>query len=194
MSKIEQNRAMKKQAILAAAKSIFLSDGYSAANMDKVASQAKLTKQTLYRYFPSKIELFHATLENIGQNYNERYSQHLAKENARDALIAFATEFMKFHLSQEHIATMRLLTAEVNQAPEIVESFMKMGSDDTAHALEAFFIERFKLEKPKTKIELWIGMLLAPRSGALLGLPSLTEQQICQHSIEATDLLLSSVQ
>ncbi|GAL28202.1 transcriptional regulator TetR family [Vibrio variabilis] len=194
MSKIEQNRAMKKQAILTAAKSIFLSDGYSAASMDKVASQAKLTKQTLYRYFPSKIELFHAALENIGQSYNERYSQHLALENTRNALIAFATEFMKFHLSQEHIATMRLLIAEVNQAPEIVESFMKMGADETNHDLEAFFIERFNLEKPKTKVELWIGMLLAPRSGALLGMPSLTEEQVSEHAIEATDLLLSSVQ
>ncbi|OLQ93065.1 TetR family transcriptional regulator [Vibrio panuliri] len=194
MSKIEQNKEKKKQAILAAAKSVFLSGGYSSASMDGIAAQAKLTKQTLYRYFPSKIELFQATLQQIGESYNDRYSQHLALECTRDALIAFAREFMRFHLSQEHIATQRLLIAEATQAPEIVESFMSIGPDDTNSALKAFFNERFNLQQPNIKIELWLGMLLAPRSEALLGMSVLNEQQIEQHAIEATDMLLWGIQ
>ena len=193
MSKIEQNREKKKQAILAAAKSVFLSEGYTSASMDVIASQAKLTKQTLYRYFPSKIELFQATMRQIGESYNGRYSQHLALENNRDALISFATEFMKFHLSQEHIATQRLLIAEAGQAPEIVQSFMSIGPDDTDSALKAFFVQRLSIQQPESKIELWLGMLLAPRFGALLGTPDLTEQKIVQYAIEATDLLMSGI-
>ncbi|MCL9774188.1 TetR/AcrR family transcriptional regulator [Vibrio methylphosphonaticus] len=194
MSKIAQNKEKKKQAILAAAKSVFLSEGYSSASMDGIAVQAKITKQTLYRYFPSKIELFQATLQQIGENYNDRYSQHLALESTRDALIAFASEFMKFHLSQEHIAVQRLLIAEAVQEPEIVQRFMRMGPDDTNRSLNVFFVERFKLRQPHTKIELWIGMLLAPRSEALLGMSVLNEQQIEQHAIEATDVLLLGIQ
>ncbi|CAH0529293.1 TetR/AcrR family transcriptional regulator [Vibrio hippocampi] len=194
MSKIEQNREKKKQAILAAAKSVFLSEGYTSARMDGVAAQAKLTKQTLYRYFPSKIELFQATLQQIGESYHDRYSQHLALDNTRDALIAFATEFMRFHLSPEHIATQRLLITEATQAPEIVETFMGIGPNDTNRALNLFFAERFDVPQPNTKIELWLGMLLAPRSGALLGIAALTDQQIEQHAIEATDLLLCGIQ
>jgi len=193
MSKIAQNREKKKRAILAAAKSVFLSEGYTSANMDSIAVQAKLTKQTLYRYFPSKIELFQATLQQIGESYNDRYSQHLALESTRDALIAFAREFMQFHLSQKHIATQRLLIAESTQAPEIVERFMSIGPDDTNSALKTFFTERFNLQQPNTKIELWLGMLLAPRSEVLLGMPVLTEQQIEQHAIDATDLLLFGI-
>lgn len=194
MSKIEQNRKEKKEAILSAAKSIFLSEGYTSASMDSVAVQAKLTKQTLYRYFPSKIELFHATLQQIGESYNGRYSKHLTLENTRDALIAFATDFMKFHLSQEHIATQRLLIAEASQVPEIVESFMSIGSDDTSDALKEFFVERFNLQCPNIKIELWLGMLLAPRSGALLGVSVLTDEQIELYASDATDLLLFGIQ
>ncbi|MFA0568872.1 TetR/AcrR family transcriptional regulator [Vibrio gallaecicus] len=194
MSKIEQNREKKKQAILSAAKSIFLSEGYTSASMDVIASQAKLTKQTLYRYFPSKIELFQETMQKIGESYDDRYSQHLAIESNRDALTSFATEFMKFHLSQDHIATQRLLIAEAAQSPEIVQSFMSIGPDDTDSALKTFFVERLSIKHPESKIELWLGMLLAPRFGALLGSPNLTEQQIEQHAIEATDLLISGIQ
>ncbi|WP_261817050.1 TetR/AcrR family transcriptional regulator [Vibrio gallicus] len=194
MSKIEQNRAIKRHAILAAAKSVFLSQGYTSANMDGIAAQAKLTKQTLYRYFPSKIELFQATMRQIGDSYNGRYFVHLTLESNRDALVAFATEFMQFHLSKEHIATQRLLIAEATQAPEIIESFMGIGADDTSRALNAFFSERFGLQHPSTKVELWLGMLLAPCSAALLGMPTLNDQQIEQHALEATDLLLVGIQ
>lgn len=193
MSKIEQNREKKRRAILDSAKSVFLSEGYSAASMDEIAAQAKITKQTLYRYFPSKIQLFHAALQQIGANYNDRSSQHLALQDTREALIAFATEFVQFHLSPEHIATQRLLIVEAAQAPEVVESFMNIGPNDTHHVLEAFFYERLGLTQAKTKIELWLGMLLAPRSGALLGLAAWSQAQIEQHAIEATDLLLTSI-
>ncbi|WP_028024147.1 TetR/AcrR family transcriptional regulator [Enterovibrio calviensis] len=194
MSKIEENREKKKQAILAAAKSAFLSEGYASTSMDAIAAQAKLTKQTLYRYFPSKIELFQAILQQIGDSFTDRYSEHLAIESTRDALIAFATEFMRFHLSQEHIATLRLLITEASQEPEILKIFMSIGPDDTNSSLKVFFSERFNLQQPNTKIELWLGMLLASRSGALLGIPVLTDQQIEQHAIEATDLLLLGIQ
>ncbi|EGU32144.1 transcriptional regulator (TetR family protein) [Vibrio ichthyoenteri ATCC 700023] len=194
MSKIEQNREKKKQAILAAAKSNFLSVGYTAASMDAIATEAKLTKQTLYRYFPSKFQLFQATLAKIGESFNDRYLQHLCLEDRREACVTFAQEFMAFHLSEEHIATQRLLIAESTQAPEIVESFMAMGAEPTSEALTTFFVERFDIPQPQTKIELWLAMLLAPRSGALLGLPALNREQIKQHAVEATDLLLSALE
>ncbi|MFA0087425.1 TetR/AcrR family transcriptional regulator [Vibrio sp. 10N.261.51.F12] len=190
MSKIEQNREKKKQAILVAAKVNFLSEGYTAASMDTIAAEAKLTKQTLYRYYPSKFELFQATLEKIGENFSDKYLQHLSLENSRDALIAFAKEFMTFHLSKEHIATQRLLISESTQAPEVVDIFMKTGADNTNRVLREFFVERYDLPQPDSKIHLWIGMLLAPRSAALLGLSTFNAEQINQHAVEATDLLL----
>lgn len=193
MSKIEQNREKKRLAILQAAKSIFLSEGYTAASMDNIASQANLTKQTLYRYFPSKVELFQSTLRQIGESYNESYLSYLALSDSREALIEFAKQFMRFHLSPEHIATQRLLIAEASQAPEVVESFMSIGPNDIQNSLRAFFTERLHIEQPESKIELWLGMLLAPRSGALLGLTEFTDTQIEQHAIESTDLLLFGI-
>ena len=51
MSKIEKNKEKKRQAILKAAQENFLAEGYILANMDNIARVAKITKQTLYRYF-----------------------------------------------------------------------------------------------------------------------------------------------
>ncbi|WP_315983576.1 helix-turn-helix domain-containing protein [Aliamphritea spongicola] len=50
-----------------AAQEVFLSEGFVQAGMDKIAAQAQVTKQTVYRYFPSKTELFKATLQYMGK-------------------------------------------------------------------------------------------------------------------------------
>jgi AcrR family transcriptional regulator len=48
----------KRMAILAAAREIFLSQGYSAAAVDAIAARAFVSKQTLYNHFGSKERLF----------------------------------------------------------------------------------------------------------------------------------------
>lgn len=48
--------------ILAAALDEFAERGYAAARLDRVAARAGVTKGTLYLYFPSKAELFKATV------------------------------------------------------------------------------------------------------------------------------------
>lgn len=194
MSKIEQNREKKKQAILVAAKEVFLSEGYTSASMDVIAAKASITKQTLYRYFPSKIELFQNTLQRIGESYDESFSRHLKMEDTRDAMIAFAIEFVEFHTSSENISTQRLLITEASQAPELVESFMQVGPNGIHSLLKAFFAERFDTENPDTMIELWLGMLHAPSFDALMGMPKQSSEQLENHAKSATDLILASVQ
>ncbi|GAM60964.1 transcriptional regulator [Vibrio ishigakensis] len=193
MSKIEQNREKKRRAILDSAKKIFLSKGYSSAGMDEIADESKLTKQTLYRYYSSKLELFQATLSQLGESYNDRYLSHLSNKDASEALRGFANEFVKFHLSEEHVATHRLLINEAIQAPEIVESFMGIGPDETSAVLCEFLIERFEQKSPEVLVELWLGMLLAPRDKALLGLGKTTTKQMEKHASAATDFLLANL-
>lgn len=190
MSKIEQNRERKKLAILRSAKHIFLSEGYVLASVDAIASQAKLTKQTLYRYFPSKQDLFKATLEMIALENNASFIESLSLPVLREALLGFAEGFVRFHLSPEHIATYRLLIHESIQAPEIVESFFDVGPDSTEGVLQTFMQERFP--KAASKTELWLAMLLAPRNSILLGMTTFSDEQIKQHATEATEFLLAA--
>ena len=141
MGKIEQNKEIKRQAILEAAQGVFLSEGYVLASMDKIASEAQLTKQTVYRYFSSKTDLFQATLQQMGKNDGERFAVHLETADTREALLGFAKGYIRFHLSDEHIATFRLLVAESAKAPELTSSFLSVGPDDTDVALSSFFLK-----------------------------------------------------
>lgn len=56
-------RAERRQAIIATATRLFAEIGYSDCEMERVASQLRVAKGTLYLYFPSKEELFYACVD-----------------------------------------------------------------------------------------------------------------------------------
>lgn len=176
MSKINEKRKLKQNTILSAAQDEFLAYGYSAANMDRIAKSAQVTKQTVYRYFPSKTELFKSTLSFMGEQSHQGYFQHLSLANNQEALVKFATGFIQAHIQEEHIATYRLLISECINEPEIVNYFFEQGPDDTKDKLSTFFATRLNAKHPEKSAQLWTSMLLSIRHGALLGRkkPSLT--------------------
>ncbi|RDE25195.1 TetR/AcrR family transcriptional regulator [Motiliproteus coralliicola] len=193
MSKVEQNKQRKREAILTAAQNVFLSEGYVLAGMDRIAAQAQVTKQTVYRYYPSKIELFKATLLKMGQENGFDFADQLQQSDSRQALYDFAKGFIKAHLSEQHLATFRLLVAESAKAPELTRSFCDIGPDHTADKLSEFFRQRFELKDPEASVQLWTAMLLAQRAGVLIGMDKPSEAQIEQHAKRATDMLLASI-
>nr|WP_235676610.1 TetR/AcrR family transcriptional regulator [Vibrio sp.] len=193
MGKSEQNKEQKRRDILRASQSIFLSEGYVLASMDKIASKANVTKQTVYRYYPSKIELFRQSLYEMGKKFDKSLIQHLSKADTQQALNDFAMEFVTFHLSDKHLSIFRLLVAESAKAPEIVEIFQSAGEEDLLAVLKAFFLERFGVEDCDTLFRLWFGMLLSFRSELLIGMDKPSKEQIEQHVLAANDLLMLSL-
>lgn len=193
MGKIEQNKQKKRRLILQAAQDIFLSEGYVLANMDRIAAQAQVTKQTVYRYYGSKTELFRATLEYIGESAGADFADSLQQTDSRQALIDFGRRFIEFHLTEEHLATYRLLITEGAKAPEILDTFKAVGPDDTSVMLEQFFSQRLGSDMPAKHAELWTGMLLSLRGGVLMGMAVPDAAQIEQHVVQTTGLLLSGL-
>jgi len=56
----------KRAQIAKAARKLFLDLGYAGTSMDAVSAQAKVSKQTLYTYFPTKVDLLHEILTESG--------------------------------------------------------------------------------------------------------------------------------
>ena len=193
MSKLEHNKQMKRQAILLAAQQVFMAEGFELASMDKIAAIAQMTKQTVYRYYPSKLELFQATLTMMGEQFNDSFLLSLQQTEPRQALESFAKAFIEFHLSEAHIATARLLISESAKSPEIVSHFYAVGSDNTDEKLQQFFSVRLNIEQPQSLVNLWTGMLLSIRSAVLMGRISPTALEIQQHAKEATDFLFAAI-
>ncbi len=50
--------------------------GFEAASMDRIAVAAEVTKQTVYRYFPSKSDLFEETIRFVGQSSGADFLHH----------------------------------------------------------------------------------------------------------------------
>lgn len=54
--------AVRHEAIMLCAEEAFMEQGYSHTSMDEVATRARISKRTIYKYFPNKRELFRSVI------------------------------------------------------------------------------------------------------------------------------------
>lgn len=193
MGKMEEKREAKRLSILNAAREEFLTAGYEAANMDRIAAGAGVTKQTVYRYFSSKIDLFEATVRFIGQASEADFIRHLDNTDIRKALVGFAEGFIRWHLEDEPLRVFRLLAMESAKSPEIIETFFAAAPDETHAALSKFFSERLGVADPEEPLLLWTSMLSAFRDDALFGRVKPDNQKIARLAESATRVLLADL-
>lgn len=193
MNKIEQNKEKKRRAIVSAAEDIFLNEGYVLASMDKIAAMAHVTKQTVYRYFPSKAELFKATLITIAESTEESFLDSLQDRDTKNALYQFAIGFIRFHVTEKHLSVYRLLISESKNAPELTSCFFEVGESQTDKVLSAFLEERLGVPNGEQTARLWTAMLIETRSSVLVGMPPPSTKEIELHAKDATNFLLQSV-
>mgnify|MGYP001774160483 CR=1 FL=1 len=191
MKKIEQNKLQKRDSILKAAQETFQDSGFIGASMDRIAEKAGVTKQTVYRYFSTKEELFKATLEAQRLHSSERFLEALQLPDTRQALTAFAVGFIKRHLSREHLANVRLLVAEGPSVPEITRAFYAFGSEKTQDSLVKFIEERFQRTDADDEIKAFVSMLISQRMPVLTGLREpLCEAEIASHADKTVRMFL----
>jgi TetR/AcrR family transcriptional regulator, mexJK operon transcriptional repressor len=194
MGKMEEKREAKRLSILNAARDEFLSAGYEAANMDRIASLADVTKQTVYRYFPSKIELFEATVRFLGRSSNADFARHLEHPDTWEALVCFAEGFIRWHIEDEPLRVFRLLVAESAKSPEIIETFFAAAPDQTNATLSNFFKERLSVTDPDEALLLYTSMLSTFRDDVLFGRARPGDQEIARLADTATRMLLAGLE
>src|SRR6476660_9837539 len=61
------SRSARRTQLLAAAKTVFVTQGYHAAAMDDIALRAGVSKPVLYQHFPGKLDLYLALLDASGE-------------------------------------------------------------------------------------------------------------------------------
>jgi len=102
----------KREAILTAAKELFLDRGFAQANMQEVADRAGVSKLTLYSHFGDKAALFVAAIRN-------HYDHHLPESifddwgdgDLRGSMLVFARSYHAYLLLPASISGRRLLRA-----------------------------------------------------------------------------------
>lgn len=127
----------KRQAILDAAKILFLSHGYANTSMDAVASEAGVSKLTVYSHFTDKETLFSAAVvakceEQLPPLFFE-LPEGTAVENV---LLNIARGFHHLINSDESVNLHRLIMALGVQDPKLSLIFFEAGPQRMVQGME----------------------------------------------------------
>lgn len=131
VSKEVGTRARAKRAqILEGAQRVFLQQGFAATSTDAIAARARISKRTLYAYYPSKEELFADVLRGLTvenpqtqvldsvQRINPGSTQEL-----RETLVGLAKKLMLTIMDPDYLALLRTIIADSHRFPQLGEIF-----------------------------------------------------------------------
>ena len=168
MSKTLQNAEQKRTAIVLAAKCLFLDQGYTVTSMDTIAQTCGVTKQTIYRYYPSKESLFAAVMQNIRQSEHTPYQ--FSSGSIEHELSRYGSQLLAFHLKPEALGLYRLMLTEGSQNNDLLLTFQTNGPRNFLEPLCHFLKTHCsKLNDPDFVSNMFCNMILSPRSGVLMG-------------------------
>lgn len=120
----------KAQTILAGALEVFTTQGYAAASMDRIAAAAQVSKPTVYKYFPTKEDLFVAAIEQLTHNTHQ-----ILFDLPADPKQQLPPEVVLRHIAQSvltevaenrpFLTLMRLVIGESERFPELAQTFVR---------------------------------------------------------------------
>lgn len=123
--------ARKHGAIMEAAREVFLREGFDRASMDEVAAIAAVSKQTVYKHFVDKTQLFGVVVSgDTGTTYSRTQAMvaelHASNDLERD-LRRFAREHINDITQPRLIQLRRVVIAEAERFPDLARAYYANG-------------------------------------------------------------------
>lgn len=126
--------------IMDVARDSFLELGYAGTSMDLVASRARVSKTTLYSRFPSKEDLFVATIANEcemrGLHFKPADFTGLSVE---ETLVTMGQRITDVIWSEQALRLYQSVMGERQRFPEVASLFFQVGPARTLQAVVAVF-------------------------------------------------------
>jgi TetR/AcrR family transcriptional repressor of mexJK operon len=119
----------KRDQIREGARRVFLERGFAGASTDAIASEAGVSKQTLYAYFPAKETLLADVLRHlIHEDPQNRLPEGVAmplgtSEELRGALGSLARELIARLMQPDYLALTRVVINETPRLPQVGSLF-----------------------------------------------------------------------
>jgi len=186
----------KLKTVIAAARELFLDQGFSATSMDAIAAAAGVSKATLYAYFPSKEALFASLVTSHCESLELALPLPDLAEGLRPALWNFARQYVRVFIESEDIAFIRTIANDSGRFPDLCRLVYESGPLATIRRL-AHFLEEAKAEG---LLEFQDSMIAATQFLSLvrgelplrtvLGIADVDEQSIDREIESGVDLFL----
>jgi TetR/AcrR family transcriptional regulator, mexJK operon transcriptional repressor len=117
----------KRQAIAAAALTLFARDGYERTSVDAIAAEAGVSKRTVYSHYGDKENLFLLVLRETFAQMRERFAEVLlqslsdATDVEKSLVNGIRETVMKVSHAPERVLLVRLVIAEMPHFPALPE-------------------------------------------------------------------------
>ncbi|WP_067823204.1 TetR/AcrR family transcriptional regulator [Nocardia inohanensis] len=126
--------------IMDAAMEVFLRDGYVGAKTDEIAAVAGSSKQTIYKHFGCKENLFERIvldrLQGIDQIFQEAIGELATTDDVDGTLRAVAHRFVHLLTQPAQLRVRRLVIAEAGRFPALGRAYFEAGPE-RVHAMLA---------------------------------------------------------
>jgi TetR/AcrR family transcriptional regulator, mexJK operon transcriptional repressor len=133
----------KHRAILEAATTAFLRNGYLGTSMDEVAALAAVSKQTVYKHFGDKPRLFtEIVITTVAEISDPNYSDVLSLSDSVDVdvdLRELARRQLARVMQPRLLQLRRLVIGEASRFPELGRTFYEQGPGRTITAIATAF-------------------------------------------------------
>ncbi|TPI49544.1 TetR/AcrR family transcriptional regulator [Mesorhizobium sp. B2-9-1] len=135
----------KRVSVVDAAASVFCREGYAGANIDLIAAEAGVSRQTVYNHHGDKEKLFVAVVRDLTERCNAGIFATIASfpdqpTNLEADLVAFAVRMNRNCICNRDGRFLRkLIQAEGERCPELFAEWREQGPGRTWSALAARF-------------------------------------------------------
>lgn len=135
--------ARKRQAIMTAATTLFLRNGYQGTSMDDIAALATVSKQTVYKNFADKERLFTAIVLGIADSSEKIIKAMInalsGADDIEQALTGLARRYLRGVMQPHVLQLRRLVIAEADRFPVLARSYFERAHTRAFGTLAAAF-------------------------------------------------------
>lgn len=130
LKKLTPRARAKRDQIRAAAQKLFLERGFAGVSTDAISSEAGVSKETLYNYFPNKEKLLTDCLEHLitTSSTDEPLTAGSSppidnRDDLRNALLGLAHGLITSLMQPDYLALVRVIITETPRLPQLGNLF-----------------------------------------------------------------------
>ncbi|HEY6483873.1 MAG TPA: TetR/AcrR family transcriptional regulator [Steroidobacteraceae bacterium] len=119
---------VKRTALIAAARQLFLAKGVDVATMEEIATHAKVSKATLYANFADRSALLEAVIRTESQRVtSDDYPEEAKALGLETTLRHFGLRLLTFLTDPQRVEFDMLIAGATKQRPELARRFFEAG-------------------------------------------------------------------